>query len=418
MDDAPADTQADAAATDAVISRPKERQANLTERLLVAALYSCTALIAALLARATFPQAWGDMGVAFDRLVPVGIAFGRPDLVPIGLGVLTLLLSPFSNLIHELGHALGARFAGLWLAVIQVNVVRLTRTNTGLRLSLVKPSRWLAGFVSSYPLDGHNLYLRNSLFVLMGPLADLATAVLATEAAHAALGADQPNAIAYFCFYSFIFLGWGGLFFNIVPIKLGRVRSDGWRLLLLITGNRAYQSALVFSVLQGYVACDLFAREYSPAVLARAKALAVKPAELVWAAFLAYAHALDSGNITAAGHLLDEAVAVADPPSQADALAHEVAYYEARFRKRPAEARAWLARGQADQYASFMRPRAQAAIALAEGHYREARDCAAKGLAALQAYSRSSGRQARSEERELRALLADAEHAIGTQSEG
>src|SRR5260221_786299 len=64
-------------------------------------------------------------------------------------------------------------------------------------------------------------------------------------------------------------------------------------------------------------------------------------------------------------------------------LALEAAYCRARQDGNPALARAWLVWGNGSPYDAYMRPRAEAAILLAEGRAAEAHTRAARGLDAL-----------------------------------
>jgi hypothetical protein len=395
---------------------PEDRELSRTDRVLVLFIIALVLVAVALILRTTVLL----IGQDFLALARLAVQAGRPPalLRPTGLEALLVIIVglPLTTLIHESAHALGGRLVGFWLEAIQVGVVKLTRTRKGLRLGFAKQRWWLGGSTLSYPVEGGNLRLRYAVFVALGPLSGLVLGFVCAELAHVTLAASSPNlsAVALLQFYSLV----GVLDFltNSIPYKFGKARNDGWFLLQLLRGTRAMERTLAFAILRGYTVREVPQSKRSPAVYARALALATTREERHVAAVYAYSRAVPAGDLDTAGHMIDQAVATAPPSGLTATLAHEVAYFEARYRGRPAEARALLARAEDDRFASFMRPRALAAIALAEGRYAEAREQAAEGLVAREAYAHTSGRRYRDEEQQLRAMLADAERALGEQS--
>jgi hypothetical protein len=400
----------------ALAATPVETELSATDRLLIALIIVLAVAAVLLLARTTALLLWHDYLVTWDG----ADASGRPAFITHTLGLGTLLIvtlfAPFDTILHEGAHALGGRLAGFWLEAVQVGVIRLTRTAKGIKLGLAKRRWWVGGSTHSFPTDERNLRLRYALFVALGPLADLLLGFLSAALAHVALTASPPLPTAAEALDIIGLLGLGGFVLNAVPFKLGKAQNDGWFLLQLLTGSRAMERAMLFGVLRGYTLRQIPAEGRSPAVLARAQALAATRAERHLVAVYAYSAALSAGDAEAAGRQLDQAIATAAPPGPAGALAHEIAYFEARYRRRPDAARAWLARASGDQFASFTRPRALAAILLAEGRHAEARTQAAEGLIAREAYAHTSGRQYREEERQLRAMLDEAERTPNTPS--
>jgi hypothetical protein len=390
---------------------PVENELSATDRLLIALIILLAVVAVMLLARTAALLLWADYFASWNG----ADASAHPGFISNTLGVLTLmvfiLFAPFNTILHEGAHALGGRLAGFWLEAVQVGFIRLTRTPKGIKLRLAGRRWWVGGSTQSFPTDEHNLRLRYALFVAPGPLADLLLGFAGAVLAHVALAASPPNATAAEVCDIVALLGLTGFVFNAVPFKLGKARNDGWFLLQLLIGSRAMERAMLFGVLRGYTLRQIPAEGRSPAVLARAQALAATRAERHLVAVYGYSAALSAGDVETAGRQLDQAVATAAPPGPTGALAHEIAFFEARYRRRPEAARAWLARASGDQFASFMRPRALAAILLAERRYTEARTQAVEGLIAREAYAHTSGRQYREEERQLRAMLDEAERA-------
>jgi hypothetical protein len=413
MDDSPHPGEhATAIRSDAPIALPAATELSSIDRLLIGCIIALVAVAVFLLARATVILLQQDYATFWRGTQ----ASGRPTFVAHSLGLSAVLVitlyTPLDTLIHESAHALGGRLAGFWLESVQVGFVKLTRTNTGLKLGLAGRKWWVGGSTRSYPVVESNLRLRYALFIALGPLADLLAGFLGAVLAHAALSANPPNVTAAAILDIIAVLGLSGFVLNAVPIKVWRAQNDGWFLLQLLIGSRSVERAMVFTALRGYTMRQIPADGRSPTLISRAQALAASRAERHLAAVYAYSLALSFGEIEAAGRQLDQAAATAAPPGPAGALAHEAAYFEARHRGRPDAARAWLQRGHDHQFASFMRPRALAAILLAERHYAEARAHAAEGLVAREAYAHISGRQYREEERQLRAMLDEAERAL------
>jgi hypothetical protein len=413
-DQQPGDGTGAAVQPGALSAPPADTELSYTERLLIMVIVALAVLATVLVARTTAVLLWQDNSTAWRVLGSVGYAprhIGWLD--PGTILILSIPLGPLGTLAHEGGHALGGRLAGFWLASVQVGFVKLTRTNTGLRLGLSKKKWWVGGSTSSYPVDELNLRLRYTLFVALGPLTDLLLGFLAAEFAHFALSAAPSNAIAYDTLDLLAIFGFTGFILNIIPLKLWRLRNDGWFLLQLLIGSRSMERAMVFAILRGYTEREVPVGGRSPSVIARAQAIAADRPEAHLAAIYAYSNALALGDAAAAGRLLDQVIATAaTPPGPVSTLAHEIAFFEARHRGRPAAARTWLERAHNDRFQSFMRPRAMAAILLAEARYAEARAQAAEALVAREAFAHTSGRQYREEEEDLRAMHEEAGRAL------
>ncbi|HEV2237540.1 MAG TPA: hypothetical protein VGR57_12830 [Ktedonobacterales bacterium] len=417
MDEDPrqGDGASTAVQTPTPVAAPAAPEWSRTDRALITIIILLGLAAILLLARTTALLLQSDLDATWSSLLVSGRA-GFTDRLPGYSLLLLIVVGPFITLIHESAHALGGRLAGFWLASIQVGWVKLTRTKAGVRLGFSKKRWWAGGSTLSYPVGDHHLRLRYAAFVAPGPISDLLVGFLGAAMAHLALAASVPSPLAVEGWEIVAILGFSGFLLDGIPFKLWKARNDGWFLLQVLFGTRSMERSMVFATLLGYTARETPARDRSPAVFARALELASSRAEAHVAAVYAYSYALETGDIAMAARQIDQAIATTAPPGPVKTIAHEVAYFTARYRRHPDAARAWLERAYGDRFLSFMRPRALAAILLMEGRYAEARAQAAEGLVALAAYARSSGRRYREEEQQLRAMLAEAERAQATQA--
>jgi hypothetical protein len=106
-----------------------------------------------------------------------------------------------------------------------------------------------------------------------------------------------------------------------------------------------------------------------------------------------------------------------EPPAKHADVALEAAYYLVRYRHDAFEARAWLARGEGAAALAIMRPRAEAAVALAEHRPADALISAEAGLVEVARQSSlPNGSYVETEAEELRELASLARAALATPS--
>jgi hypothetical protein len=383
--------------------------------LLVILIILISLLAAVLLARETVTLLWHDAG-SWGALWPTGAARSASPLFGLGAFVLwTLPLVAVVVLAHECGHAVGGYFAGFWLSSIQVGVFMLTRDNRGLRLGLSKDG-WGGGRTAGYPVGEQSLLAREALFVALGPASNLVLAFVCAEVGHASIMVLPPNATVFALLYALAALNCATCIGSLIPYKVKRLRTDGWLLLHLLVDQQTMERALVFAALRGYTLREVPPHERPPSLVPLALALASSRAEKHAAAVYAYSHASDTGDFDTAGRMLDQLIAATDPPGPTGTMAHEIAYFAARHGGDPTSARTWLERGAGDPFASTMRPRALAAILLAEGSYTEARVQAAEGVVAFAAFTRATGRRHARDAAQVRAMLEEAERALASGS--
>jgi hypothetical protein len=295
------------------------------------------------------PVAWIALSVAWWMLLEVGVA------------------------IHEAGHVIAGQLVGYRFVECRVGPVMLKRTRHGLRLS--SSGHLYGGLTRSVPMVGDHLRVRWVVFVAGGPLM-----TAAWIGAFVALAVAIPTvaALAWLNAISWALL----LLLSILPIRLRGQDADGKLILRALRRDARFERSLalagiVFAHKQG-----VRPREWAETLVSRALAPADETKEHLYAMQCAYAWALDRQRFELAGHYMDRIVARAGElaPAASSIWALECAYFIARHRDDRAAAREWLARGEGATFASFLRPRALAAILLTEGEPAEALTVAEEGL--------------------------------------
>ncbi|MEL6938108.1 MAG: site-2 protease family protein [Cyanobacteria bacterium J06598_1] len=290
--------------------------------------------------------------------------------------------SYLSILLHEVGHLLLALANGFDLRAFAVDRWVLVRQGKGWQIFKTN-KRYAGGFVLPIPKSLNNLNKRSLMAMIWGgPIASFLLFALSA----APLFLFPSAASNHFWLWALAFLSGVNLYnaiFNTLPLALGYLRTDGRRLLDLAQNNLQGQR---FSALYGVNASlrqGLRPREINPTLIEQALAIPEKSSDHVAGLILAYAVALDQGELEQAGHYLDEALALHlyFPEIFRGALLLEGAYFEAHVRQQATVARQWF-----DQIkeraligpASLLR--AEAALRLAEGDRDAAMNLAEKGL--------------------------------------
>ena len=336
----------------------------------------------------------------------------------IGLVFVAMCVDVFA---HESGHVLGAALVGFRFVSVRFGVLNVRRTRRGLRLSL-SFKNWSGGAAVYYPVSTSDMRLRYSLSVALGPMASLllafgAAALLDSYVSHAGGSLSAPNPTVVLLLTSIGVFSLCSFVENLIPLKFRHVRNDGRRLLTMALGGPRCERMLLLALLYGYHQRKVPPREQPAWAILRLLALSRDSDEEMFASICAYSWALDSRDVAHAAVYLECAIAAHRAPSKPKAtLAHEIAFFTARYHRRPDIARTWLAHGAGDRFGAFMRPRAEAAILLAEGRYAEASECAGRGLAAWERYVQTADHFYRMEERDLRELLTEARQ-VGSGSE-
>jgi hypothetical protein len=319
-----------------------------------------------------------------------------PNLLPILLAVPAIIY--LNTLVHEGGHLLAALLTGFWVYRVRIGPLALTRRRGGLRLGLIR-ERTLGGDVLCFPRDDAHLLPRRALISLAGPLASLALAAVAwslfrhydlmstTPLANSAgvittTQGDVTLADLFFCVTLYALGSGPG---NLLPLRERGHPTDGMTLLRMLTEPDKMERETLVAIAYGMLLRGIRPRDWPITLVRRAVFWIPDGSEVdVRASIMAYSQALDAGDIPSARRYLVRFLAPTPTRQQSlPTLALEAAYFMARHDGNPALARAWLVSGNGSPYDAYMRPRAEAAILLAEGRAAEAHARAAAGLDAL-----------------------------------
>jgi len=253
------------------------------------------------------------------------------------------------------------------------------------RLDLNDKRFWLGGFIMSTPSDDYHLKRRVALGVVGGPCANLMELILVgllmlawqRNLIDVWLGA-LLNLLVLFSTISVLLTAW--------PRRMGGITTDGAKLLTLLKGGPRAERLTTIFALTGASVSGKRPRDLNPAWLQRTLSPSDESAEEASANFFSYFHALDAADLQAAAAYLDRALLVCQkfPQPQRAPFFLEAAYFEARHGGNAAAARAWLDQAKGGLIVeSHTRLRAKAAVLLAEGHPKAARDHAKQGLATI-----------------------------------
>jgi hypothetical protein len=287
--------------------------------------------------------------------------------------VFLLLTFPLAILLHEGGHfaagmALGWRFQSIVLGPIE-----LARVARRLKLRLVTVRAY--GSVSFAPSTFSQFKIQRSLFAIAGPVVSLASGLLFLE-----LSFQTPSAW-YFWIYSFS-AQWALLgVMQVLPMRVGRMTSDGLKVLEAIHGGPDFDTLQATLLTYSSHATRLRLRDWPRDLMSRLLVIQAKLPTRRYHCYLAYLHFLDCGEIELAGRYLDQCMArwtLNDPPE----YALEAAYFRARYRNNPDAARNWLSL-ETRHREPWVRLRARAAIEQASNRPEEARVLIRQALAVL-----------------------------------
>lgn len=299
--------------------------------------------------------------------------YGRGGAVALMLGMLALTFW-LAVALHELGHVAGGVLARFHFLLYTAGPLRIERDGfeAPLRLGLNREINVLGGMAVLVPTEYHALRQRLAVLIAGGPLANLLVAGLAWLGFGLAGPALLKLALGTLAVLSgFLFL------VASVPSRAGGLVSDGARLLRLLRHDAESRREAAMFPLLGMMMAGAPPRSW-PAELVGA---ALQPTngsfEECQAALLAFYHALDAGDVAAAGRHVDCALALIGtcPPGVRPAFYVEAAFYEALYRRDAERAKEHLARVPAKTFVvkPYERHRAEAALALAEGERAAAR---------------------------------------------
>ncbi len=315
--------------------------------------------------------------------VMVGLAASGSDWINVRFDALSpydLLLLPLTFftviLLHELGHLFGGLMRGMRFVLLIVGPLRLRQTVSGLRLDWFLNSGTFGGLAAALPDPQRPIRGQLLPLIVGGPLASLLLTVLAVWLSTLIDGRWSAHLLILGGLSALIFIA------TALPTRAGGFLSDGRQCIELLRGGAAVEQRAMIVAAYAQSLSGVRPRDRDPAPLARALALCGdEPLRDIGAALMAYQVALDRRDLVAAGEWIDRVEAGHDayPAGFRQALACEIAYFYARYRRDPGTATVWYARAKGGAVEPPQRALAEAAIALARGDAMLALQAIARG---------------------------------------
>jgi hypothetical protein len=317
----------------------------------------------------------------------------RPMAAPVTLprflaeATLLIIIATFVTItFHEVGHLGAGILARFRFVLMIVGPLLITRQEDGLCLGYSGKAFFLGGAVSA-PTDDVHLRRRLALMVVGGPLATallLALAYLLMCALRdIPIPARLAGGLAVLVLSSGFMLG-----VSIWPARVQGLTTDGAKLLTLLKGGPEAERMTAVFAMTGVSAAGQRPRDRNPVWLQRAVACTDDSYEEAAAYYYVYFQALDVGEPERAAAYLDRTLSLWRNTSPLMRVHHflEAAYFEGRYGRNGATARAWLELAGKGGFLveEQTRLRAEAAVLLAEGEPEAARDRASQGLAAME----------------------------------
>lgn len=297
----------------------------------------------------------------------------------LALPVITVFVLAF----HEAGHLAGGMSRGMRFLLFIAGPFGWVRGKDGVRFRWFFNLGTLGGVAAAMPVPGLPLKPQLTRLVVGGPLASLVLA-----AAGFAVFWFVPGRVGA---YALVTAGLSLAIFVVtaVPMRSGGFMSDGMQLRQLRRQPAMVERRARLLALMGQGLAGLRPRDYDRESLTHAQAITGDEALYdvgVW--LYSYFNALDAGDVAAAEGFLARVEPLFDdyPDGFRQAIAIELALFEALHRRRLDQAHAWLARARGGVVDVSRRRLAEAAVAAREGR----RDDALAALKAAEAKLGSS----------------------------
>lgn len=284
---------------------------------------------------------------------------------------------------HEAGHLAGGMSRGMRFLLFIAGPFGWVRGKDGVRFRWFFNLGTLGGVAAAMPVPGLPLKPQLTRLVVGGPLASLVLA-----AAGFAVFWFVPGRVGA---YALVTAGLSLAIFVVtaVPMRSGGFMSDGMQLRQLRRQPAMVERRARLLALMGQGLAGLRPRDYDRESLTHAQAITGDEALYdvgVW--LYSYFNALDAGDVAAAEGFLARVEPLFDdyPDGFRQAIAIELALFEALHRRRLDQAHAWLAQARGGVVDVSRRRLAEAAVAAREGR----RDDALAALKAAEAKLGSS----------------------------
>ena len=372
------------------------------------------------------------IGIAYDLIVGSfsGLAllwFILLTAVPNGW--LALLLVPVVILIffvsvffHELGHLIAASAMGLEVLVFASWPLKIVGSPKGFYLRHFDLPAPMLGLVAAYPRSLRFVFRKLEVLLCAGPLVNLLVAVVSLNLAYNFnenpywIASWQRLLVPRNWEATVLFaIGLVNLYFFFVslrPIPFKRFRTDAAALIAIGQAPQLAVQTWLAEALSAASRNGIRPRELNREFIDYLLASRDGSAHGVFGNFFGYYVFLDKGQTDRAGELIDLLIANREkyPPVHQPYVVFDAAYFEARHRHNAPAARRWLDQVPKDGVEAQTYLRAEAAVLLAEGRYKEAAVIARAALIVLPKSADPGG--AIAEKEWLESILTESQRKI------
>lgn len=330
--------------------------------------------------------------------------FGRTALTAVFLLFLV-------SAVHEVGHLLAGRVAGLRFHLLIIGPFKLMRDGKRISLGLHRGTLF-NGLAASLPKTQTRLRGRMLLFALGGPIASLLLAGVGGGLFWELRSNPALTQDAAWLLEGTLALGIISALFFLTAMKPGHYHNglpaDGGRIATLLHGGAVADRWCALVALNGADVLGQRPRDWNADLVEQALAASDGSYDDLSAQLVGYRWALDNGCVEQAYTHLEKGLKsrvawMNGTPAQ---LVLEKAYFCAYYRDDAESGRQWLERYRLGRRGAPLQHRAEAAVLLAEGNISTAREVAEAGLKALRETANTGVKKA--EEAWLHAILADA----------
>lgn len=287
--------------------------------------------------------------------------------------------------IHEIGHVLGGKLVDFRMLLFIVGPLRVDRSTGELRPGLNRSVLLAGGLAAMVPVGLHDLRRRTLVMVATGPAISLmagAQFLAMYQAASPWLFRPGGTFAGQFLGLMLLILGGSSLIIGLVtliPSRSGGFYSDGARMLRLMRTTDQTEREVALIALTGMSMAGTRPRDWDADLVQRGAGIVDGGPFEVLGRQLAYAHALDRGEVDEARRHLEDAIERADqlPAGARGSLMLTAATFFALHDGDAPRAREFLHRARTGLLpAAHQRQVAEAAVRLAEGDAHGARAAA------------------------------------------
>lgn len=307
-----------------------------------------------------------------------GLGLSRWDAATLALSCLVTI--PAFLFVHELGHIVGGWLVGFRAFLFVVGPVRLERGETGWQWHVNTHLSLAGGLAGTAPTSGANLRARSAVMIAGGPVA---SALLGASGLLWAwiinplqFGPETPFGQVLAGFVS-VTIGGGSLLIalvTLVPISTSGFLSDGARLWRLRDRHLAERDVAI-AALGGMSMAGQRPRDWDRTMITAALELCDGSVFEVTAWMLAHSHAADSGDVAEARYWLERILGRVEslPPALRAGTRLYAATQLALWGDITAAREHIAAASGPTLGMPVVRPLAEVALLVAEGHFEDAR---------------------------------------------